>query len=366
MTDPQYQERYHRQLILKGFGPKAQEKLANASVLVIGAGGLGCPILQYLAATGVGHLGIADADVVSLSNLPRQILFTTADIGNHKTKTAKDKLLQLNPYIEITIYTEYFKQEQCIEHFKHYDIIVDATDNFASRYLINDACVLMQKPLVFGAVSQFEGQVAVFNNQSSINNRGANYRDLFPIPPQAHEVQNCSEAGILGILPGIIGIMQATEVIKLITGFGEPLTNQLLMYNALNHQVLTIKLQPNLQIKTPETIKDFIQTNYEWLCNSTNSSSFEIESNKVSNLLNETSTILIDIREKDETPKIHQWQHLSIPVLSLEIKINELNFDKIVFICQSGTRSIDAAKTMSIKYPTKTFLSVKGGIIAMV
>ena len=366
MIDPQFQERYHRQLILKGFGPEAQKKLTNANVLVIGAGGLGCPILQYLAAAGIGHLGIADADVVSLSNLPRQILFTTADVGNLKAESAKNKLLQLNPYIKITVYAEYFKQEQCLEHFKNYDIIVDASDNFASRYLINDACVLMQKPLVLGAVSQFEGQVAVLNYQSLNNLRPINYRDIFPTPPQANEVQNCSEAGILGVLPGIIGTMQATEVIKLITGIGQPLIDQLLIYNALNHKILTIKLQPNLQIKTPETTEDFIQTNYEWLCNYNETANLEIDSTKISELLFSNDVILIDIREKDETPKIHQWQHLSIPLSNLETSINELKFGKILFICQSGTRSLQAALTMSNKYPNKTFLSIKGGINAIV
>jgi len=366
MTDPQFQERYHRQLILNGFGLEAQQKLTNANILVIGAGGLGCPILQYLAAAGIGHLGIADADIVSLSNLPRQILFTTADVGIRKAESAKNKLLQLNPYIKITVYVEYFEQKQCLEHFKNYDIIVDATDNFASRYLINDACVLMQKPLVMGAVSQFEGQVAVLNHQSSNNLRPINYRDLFPVPPQVNEVQNCSEAGILGVLPGIIGTMQATEVIKLITGIGQPLIDQLLIYNALNHQVLTINLQPNLQIKTPETTEDFIQTNYEWLCSYNDSSSFEIVPNELSELLLSKDIILIDVREKDEIPKIHQWQHLSIPLSTLETSINELKYSKIVFICQSGTRSLQAALTMSNKYPNKTFLSIKGGINAIV
>ncbi len=365
MNDPQFQERYHRQLILQGFGLEAQQKLARASVLVIGAGGLGCPILQYLAATGVGHIGIADADIVSLSNLPRQILFTTANIGQFKTTAANETLKALNPTVNITVYPAYFTQRHCIDYFHQYDIIVDATDNFASRYLINDACVLMQKPLVFGAVSQFEGQIAVFNNPSLSAKRPLNYRDIFPIPPQAGDVLNCAEAGVLGILPGIIGTMQAMEVVKLITGIGQPLTDQLLTYNALSHQMITIKLHPNAQMKIPETVEAYMQIQYDWLCGNRVAGIIQIEPYQIAEILSAKNARLIDIREPHELPEIQQFPYISIPFSIIKDLFNELQHHKLLLICQTGTRSLQAATMMLQQFPNTKVYSVKGGVNAM-
>lgn len=259
-----YLIRYQRQITLEGFGIQAQDKLTNAKVLVIGAGGLGCPALQYLVAAGVGHIGIADFDVVHLSNLHRQILFGQDDVGKKKVLIAKEKLTQINNLVQIETYDVEWKQAQCIQHFPQYDIIIDATDNFASRYLINDACVLMGKPLIFGAVNKFEGQLAVFNNSKE----ACNYRDLFPIPPNNKEVANCATAGVLGVLPGIIGAMQASEAIKLITGVGKSFENQLLNYNALNQSIYTIELTKNPAAleHTPSSSDAFLKTNYELLC----------------------------------------------------------------------------------------------------
>jgi adenylyltransferase/sulfurtransferase len=256
--------RYQRQITLEAFGMSAQEKLKNAKVLVIGAGGLGCPALQYLVAAGVGYIGIADNDTVQLSNLNRQILFGQNDLGKKKALVAKEKLLQLNDTVQIEIFDTRWKQEQCIQHFPDYDIIIDASDNFATRYLINDACVLMHKPLVFGAVSKMEGQVAVFNNRKE----ACNYRDVFPIPPSNKEVLNCAEGGVLGVLPGMIGVMQATEAIKIITGIGQPLTNQLLSYNALSQQFYTIQIvkHPQAVLHMPANLDTFLITHYEDLC----------------------------------------------------------------------------------------------------
>ena len=225
-------ERYQRQLILKGFGIAGQQKLQQARVLVIGAGGLGCPIVQYLVAAGVGHVGLADNDKVSLSNLHRQIVFGTEDIDSYKVDVVKRKMFSLNSDVDIRTWNERWTQLHCVQHFPDYDVIIDATDNFASRYLINDACVLLGKPLVFGAVSQFDGQVAIFNQLQADGSRSVNYRDLFPLPPANGEVLNCAEGGVLGVLPGMIGTMQATEAIKLITGLGTTLSNRLWNYNA--------------------------------------------------------------------------------------------------------------------------------------
>jgi len=221
-------ERYQRQIILPDFGQEGQQKLLKAKILVIGAGGLGCPVLQYLAAAGVGTIGIVDDDVVAINNLHRQVLYSADDLGLSKAKRAAQILDQLNPGIRIIPYSERLTAQNALILFDEFDTIIDCTDNFSTRYMINDACVLMNKPLVYGAISRFEGQVAVFNFMRNGSDEAVNYRDLFPNPPREDEVLNCAEAGVLGPLAGIIGTMMANETIKLITGIGEPLANQLL------------------------------------------------------------------------------------------------------------------------------------------
>lgn len=259
--------RYQRQITLQGFGIEAQEKLSKSKVLIIGVGGLGCPILQYLVAAGVGQIGIVDHDIVSLPNLNRQVLYGQEDIGKFKVEIAVAKMKALNNLVCLIPYQQKCDQAFATAHFNEYDIIVDASDNFATRYLINDACVLVGKPLVFGAVSQFEGQVAVFNVPH--NGLCLNYRDLFPIPPKNNEVMSCAEGGILGVLPGIIGVMQATEVIKLIAGIGDTLANQLLTYNALTQEMFKIQLikNPEAEQFAPAHLTAFHSINYDSLCN---------------------------------------------------------------------------------------------------
>ena len=230
--------RYNRHIILSEIGQKGQDKLSKAKVLVVGAGGLGCPILQYLAAAGVGTIGIVDFDVVEVSNLQRQILFGSSSLGQNKAAAAKERLSDLNNSITINAYPEKLTFQNAIELFNQYDIIVDGTDNFETRYLINDACILTNKPLVFGAIYKFQGQVSVFNY-----NNGPTYRCAFPNKPKKDTVPNCSEVGVLGVLPGIIGTMQANEVLKIILGIGNVLSGKLLCYDALSAQstILTVK-----------------------------------------------------------------------------------------------------------------------------
>lgn len=352
-------ERYSRQLILEGFGNEAQEKLSRARVLVIGAGGLGCPILEYLAAAGIGTIGIADDDRVTYSNLNRQVLYGQKDIGKFKADLAKKALEVLNDEINVIAYTSRWNQDLCIEHFPNYDIIVDATDNFATRYLINDACVLLNKPLVFGAVSKYEGQVAVFNAHGST--RSVNYRDLFPEPPKNDEVRSCSEAGVLGVVPGVIGIMQATEVIKLITGIGKSLSDRLSIYNALTQEIYSVELSRAEQGKAsgPETLEQFRQLDYEWLC--ATESANEMTAKEW--LLNREEYLLIDIREPSELPRITQYDHLCIPMAELEQHMAELKDRPIVFICQSGVRS--KAAISRIETINANVYSLKGGIDAL-
>lgn len=261
-----YLLRYQRHIILEGFGIEAQKKLSAAHVLVIGVGGLGCPIIQYLTAAGVGHIGIADNDRISLPNLNRQILFGQAEIGELKTTIAAQKMAALNNEIKVTVYDERWNAGLSVAHFPEYDAIIDATDNFESRYMINDGCVLLEKPLIFGAVSKFEGQVAVFNVKK--NGEAVNYRDLFPEPPKKDEVASCAEGGVLGVLPGIIGVLQATEAIKLITETGTLLSNQLLTYNALRQEFNKVALvkNPTSARYIPKDLETYKRINYDSLC----------------------------------------------------------------------------------------------------
>ena len=361
-------ERYQRQIILKGFGEEGQQKLLAAKVLVIGAGGLGCPALQYLAAAGTGHIGIVDHDKVALSNLHRQVLYTTNDIGFSKTIKAKSALQQLNPSIQITAYNERFTTNNALTIIKEYDIIVDGTDNFATRYMINDACVLMDKPFVYGAVSQFEGQVAVFNNNEKNGARTANYRDLFPLPPKENEILNCAEAGVLGVLPGIIGTMQASETIKLITGIGKPLTNSLMTYNALTNQSYTVSLhaREGTVLLIPADADAFRNFNYEWLCNAAINQP-EIDADTFNELVAADNADIIDVREYDETPLINDFSHFRIPLSQFKQTIPLLQRDTVIVFCQSGKRSLQAAQWLSDAFgSSKKIYSLKGGILTWI
>ncbi|MBI1783422.1 MAG: HesA/MoeB/ThiF family protein [Sphingobacteriales bacterium] len=357
-------ERYHRQLILKDFGEAAQQKLLQTKVLVIGAGGLGCPALQYLTAAGVGTIGIADDDIVSLSNLHRQVLYGVNDIGKAKAETATIKLKQLNPEINFHIHHFRITNDNAVEIIKQYEIIIDGSDNFATRYLVNDACVLLDKTLVYGAVSQYEGQVAVFNHKSHSDSPAVNYRDLFPVPPGKNEILNCAEAGVLGVLPGIIGSMMANETIKLITGTGKPLVNSLLTYDSRNNQLFEIELLPKQETRSliPADIETFNNNNYEELCAA--DSSFEIDTAIFSELLESENIIVVDVREKDEVPLVNEFAHVKIPLSRLTEFTGEFKAETIVLFCQSGKRSLQGAKQLSaVLDKDQKIFSLKDGIV---
>ncbi len=363
-TNISYQ-RYQRQMILKNFGESGQQKLLQAKVLVIGAGGLGCPALQYLTAAGIGTIGIADDDVVSLSNLHRQILFTVNDIGLNKAALAAEKLRQLNNEINIIVYAERLTTQNAFAIIGRYDIIIDGTDNFASRYMINDACVLLNKTLVYGAVSQYEGQVAIFNYKNNETDEAVNYRDLFPQPPKENEVLNCAEAGVLGVLPGIIGTMQANETIKLITGIGKPLINCMLTYNALNNKMYELELfaRPQTRALIPKNKIIFEQTNYDWLC-SASIDAQEIDGTFLNELLSSAEVDVIDVRELYELPAIEAFAHHKIPLSQLTENISLINARTLICICQSGKRSLLAAKQLATVFgDSKKIYSLRGGII---
>ncbi len=323
--------RYNRHIILSEIGQEGQDKISKAKVLVIGAGGLGCPVLQYLTAAGVGTIGIIDFDTVELSNLQRQVLFGTSSIGKNKAIAAKERLEDLNTDISIVAYPEILTYQNAIALFNQYDIIVDGSDNFETRYLVNDACIITNKPLVFGAIYKFEGQVSVFNYQN-----GPSYRCLFPDPPQKDAVPNCSDIGVLGVLPGIIGSMQANEVLKLILDLGNVLSGKLLCYNALTSATSTLKIKPN--IITIQKVLDQKDRFNEQQINI--GCSNDIHEISIYDIQLEDHFQYIDVRERHEEPKVITLNITSIPLSELEdhIETIDLTKKKLIF-CQSGMRS---------------------------
>lgn len=365
MDNPNSYERYDRQIVLPGFGEEGQEKLLKSKVLVVGAGGLGCPALQYLAAAGVGTIGIVDDDLVALNNLHRQILYSVDDIGFSKVQRAANVLRQLNPEIKIIPYNERLTTQNALTLMDGFDFIIDGTDNFATRYMINDACVLKEKPLIYGAISQFEGQVSVFNFRKNLPGEAVNYRDLFPHPPNEGEVLNCAEVGVLGILPGIIGIMMANETIKLITGMGKPLANQLLIYNGLNNQVYQLALSTRKETGSliPGNDTEFLQMDYDWLCSPVGTQS-EIDAGIFNDFIAKGDVDVIDVREPGEMPAVSDFPHIKIPLAQLPANITSIKSDTIIAFCQSGKRSLQAVKILSgIFGATKKIYSLRGGIL---
>jgi len=344
-------ERYSCQMELPGFGKKAQERLFNARVLIVGAGGLGCPAAQYLASCGVGTLGIADDDTVSLSNLHRQILYTPVDAGKPKAQAAAEWLMRQNPDITIVSHPIKVTTDNVLQILMDYDIIIDCTDNFDTRYLLNDAAVLSGKPLVYGSVYQYEGQVAVWNILNADGGRSANYRDLFP-QVDATQVPNCTEGGVIPTLTGIIGCMQANEAIKYITQTGEILASKLLLFSALTLQSQIIKL--------PSITKTAI---------STLPGIKHVDSLSVQQLKKELETgniELIDIRSSAEHDDFNiGGRH--IPAYKLESAINQLDMAKtMVLYCTIGKRSAEVVIRLKELNPALSVCSLEGGIKAWI
>ncbi len=340
----------------------AQQKLLQAKVLVVGAGGLGCPALQYLAAAGVGNIGIVDDDRVSLSNLHRQVLYSTNDVDLPKAAMAAGVLLVLNPTITVNAFPIRLDTSNALELIGNYDVVIDGTDNFASRYLINDACVLLKKPLIYGSIYQFEGQVAVFNIVDENEVASANYRDLFPQQPDNNEVPNCSEAGVIGVLPGIIGTMMANECIKLITGIGSLLVNKLLIYNTLSNQICELDIMPKeetIQL-IPANEEAFKATQYSFSCEAEHSFK-NVGIKDFLTLMQEEDTIVIDVREIGEKPIITSFEHINIPMSVLKEQGQRIGQKNVLVFCHAGIRSVDAALYLS-NGKNKVY-NLKGGIV---
>ena len=359
--------RYNRHIILPQFGLAAQKKLKAARVLVVGSGGLGSPILLYLAAAGIGTIGIVDFDTVDESNLQRQVLFDTGEIGMSKAEAAAQRVKALNPHIAVVVHHTKLTSANAMEIIKQYDIVADGTDNFPARYLINDACVLCGKPYVYGSVYQFEGQLSLFNYTNAKGITGPNYRDLYPTPPPAELIPDCALGGVLGVLPGIIGSMQALELIKTITGVGENLSGKFLVYDALSSswRSFTIKRDPGnpLNGKNP-TVTSLID--YDAFCNIEKEQGLkEINPEELDRLFSSNEDFqLVDVREEDEYAAFNIGGEL----ISLKHILNnagKIKRDKkVVLHCQMGSRSKQAIHLLEEKFGFDNLYNLKGGLTA--
>ncbi|MBG1269386.1 molybdopterin-synthase adenylyltransferase MoeB [Nostoc sp. WHI] len=362
-------ERYSRHLILPEVGMEGQKRLKAASVLCIGTGGLGAPLLLYLAAAGVGRIGIVDFDVVDTSNLQRQVIHGTSWVGKPKIESAKNRIHEINPYCQVDLYETRLSSENALEILQPYDIVVDGTDNFPTRYLVNDACVLLNKPNVYGSIFRFEGQATVFNYED-----GPNYRDLFPEPPPPGMVPSCAEGGVLGILPGIIGLIQATETVKIIMRQGNTLSGRLLLYNALEMKFRELKLRPNPIRPVIEKLID-----YEQFCGIPQAKAEEAKQQMESpemtvkdlkELLDSGAKdfVLLDVRNPHEYDIAKIPGSVLVPLPEIEngngvAKVKEiLNGHRLIAHCKLGGRS---AKALAIlKESGIVGTNVKGGITA--
>jgi molybdopterin/thiamine biosynthesis adenylyltransferase/rhodanese-related sulfurtransferase len=359
--------RYSRHLIMPEVGMEGQKKLKAASVLLIGAGGLGSPLAMYLAAAGVGSIGVVDFDVVDSSNLQRQIAYSTSDVGKPKLEAARERITGINPYVDVKTYEMHLTSENALDILKDYDVIIDGTDNFPTRYLVNDACVLLGKPNVYGSIFRFEGQASVFYAKE-----GPCYRCLYPEPPPPGLVPSCAEGGVLGVLPGIVGTIQATEAIKLIIGQGDPLIGRLLLFDALTMKFRELKLRKNPACSvcgSNPTINELID--YEAFCgiqpqptDGKSMKQWEITPEELKAKLDKKDDVFIlDVREPHEF-EICNLDGYLIPLRDLPSRINELDSSKeIVAYCHTGVRSQRAVEFLK----TAGFKKVKnlvGGIEA--
>lgn len=365
-------ERYSRHLILPEFNIEGQQRLKAARVLVIGSGGLGSPLLLYLAAAGIGTIGIVDFDVVDDSNLQRQVLFTVDDVGQAKVAAAKKRLQALNPHIQIHTYNTQLSSRNALDIIRDYDVVADGTDNFPTRYLVNDACVLLDKPNVYASIYRFEGQASVFNYRHAEGQLGPNYRDLFPSPPPPDMVPSCAEGGVIGVLPGIMGSIQANEVIKVVSGVGEPLAGRFFIFDAASFQTRILKIRRNennpINGKQP-SIKALID--YEAFCGIPRKADEEegavrtIPVEALQQLKAEGAEfILIDVREPYEYDIAHLDGRL-IPLGQIESQLDKIPRDQQVIVhCRTGKRSAQAIRLLEKKHGYNNLYNLEGGILA--
>ncbi|MDW3194100.1 MAG: molybdopterin-synthase adenylyltransferase MoeB [Cytophagales bacterium] len=358
-------QRYSRHLNLPNFGLAAQQMLKKAKVLVVGTGGLGAPMLQYLTAAGVGTIGVVDFDEVDASNLQRQVLFTTEDIGRSKVAVTIERLSLQNPNTTFIPFETKLDSSNALEIIKDFDVVADGTDNFQTRYLVNDACILSGKVNVYASIFQFEGQVSVFNYQFEDGTSGPNYRDLFPSPPPPGMVPSCAEGGVLGVLPGIVGSLQASEVLKVITGMGDPLVGRLFLFDALHFTTRVLKVQKddaNPLTGIAPSITELID--YDAFCGLKGLD--DLGQITVTELQGkaEASYTLIDVRETYEFDA-GNIGGIHIPLSQLEKHLEQIprNGD-VVIHCKSGGRSQKAVDLLKDKYGYSNLLNLQGGVTA--
>ena len=359
--------RYSRHLTLPGFHLEGQQKLKAAKVLVVGAGGLGAPLLSYLVAAGVGTVGLVDFDAVDESNLQRQVLFTVDDVGRPKVAAAVERLRRQNPHVELRPYETPLTASNALDIIKDYDVVADGTDNFPTRYLVNDACVLLDKVNVYASIFRFEGQVAVFNHVNSQGERGPNYRDLFPEPPPPGLVPSCAEGGVLGVLPGIVGSLQANEVIKVVSGVGEPLSGRLLLLDALTleSRTLTIHRDPSNPLNgTHPTQTSLID--YEKFCGASTPPPTvkEVSVRELALRQQQQEDFqLIDVREPYEY-EIANLGGTLMPLGQIDQFVDQIATDRPVIVhCRSGARSKKAVRLLE-QHGFDNLYSLTGGILA--
>jgi adenylyltransferase/sulfurtransferase len=364
--------RYSRHLIMPEVGMEGQLKLKEASVLLVGAGGLGAPLALYLTAAGIGRIGLVDFDVVDFSNLQRQVIHGTKDVGKKKIDSAFESMRDINPYVQLDRHETALSSENAFEIFRDYDYVVDGTDNFPTRYLVNDACVLLNKPNVYGSIFRFEGQATVFATEG-----GPCYRCLYPEPPPPGLVPSCAEGGVLGILPGVIGLIQATETVKLILGIGQPLIGRLLLYDALNMKFRELKLRKNPECPIcgdHRTITELID--YQQFCGipqhkpepsvtTTDAMTADIEPTEVKVKQDRGDRfVLVDVREPHEFRIARIPGSILIPLGDVPKRLGELDKNaEIVMHCKMGGRSAKAVDILKQSGFTKV-RNMKGGILA--
>lgn len=362
---PEELNRYNRHIILPQFGLAAQQKLKSSKVLVVGSGGLGSPLLLYLAAAGLGTIGIIDFDVVDDSNLQRQVIFEVQHIGRSKAQEAAQRIKNLNPNVEVVVYNEKLTTANAMELIRGYDILADGTDNFPTRYLINDACVLSAKPYVYASVFQFEGQLSLFNYTNAAGVTGPNYRDLYPSPPPPESIPDCASGGVLGVLPGIIGSIQALEVIKVLTGIGEKLDGRFLVFDALDNtsKIFTVKRTPGNPLNGEHpTITSLID--YDQFCkvqNLQNIKEITVPEFKKMQMAGEDFQ-LVDVREPAEYATYNINGEL-IPLKTISENSQKINRDKkVIFHCQSGNRSKQAISILQQQFSFSNLYNLTGGL----
>ena len=358
MLSPEERSRYARHLSLPEVGEEGQRRLKKSAALIVGAGGLGSPVALYLAAAGVGRIGLVDFDRVDASNLQRQILYGESSVGAPKVEAAWQRLRDLNRHVRVETFNDRLSSRNAMALFEPYDVVIDGTDNFATRYLVNDACVLSSKPNVYGSVYRFEGQLSVFHTT-----RGPCYRCLYPDPPPPHLVPSCAEGGVLGVLPGVIGTMQATEAIKLLAGIGEPLIGRLLLFDALAMSFRTLQLEKNADCRvcgTNPEIRELID--YEEFCNPVNELDIT-PAQLAARLAAADHVVMIDVREPMEWNGGHLEAAKHIPLQSLPGRLAEIPKDQeIIMICRSGGRSASAQKFL-LGQGYKTVKNLVGGMM---